>query len=1352
MWLDDDGRFKITDVLHEPPPYTILSHTWGPDAEEVTYQDVKESTGEQKEGWKKLVFCAKRTQERSLKYFWVDTCCIDKRNDAEIATAIRSMFRWYKQAETCFVYLQHEELSLTKRNHDGSEAWKDDFRKCRWFTRGWTLQELIAPQSAHFYTGSVYLGSRSDLGQIIEKITGISKAVWQSQGAGLSRVPQSARIQWMSGRETKVPEDLWYCLIGLCEVSLSPRYGEGKDAARSRLVRKIMKQHGTTALDLTTATSRNINAGDHQVTCLEWLKFDVMETRRTTIQKALLKTCSWILADPAYLSWTQPQALQQHHGFFWIKGKPGAGKSVMVKFLDTHIQKTKNLTDVCISFYFSARGESLEKTFVGMYRSLLWQLLSAVPELQTVLSTVTRLSAESDEILETLQSLLLDACLKLGRRRLYCFVDALDECQEQDVSNLVDFFQDLGQSTIDVGVSVCVCFASRHFPVLDIPTGLRLTLEDSHEHTSDLEKYARHKLKVGTAKQSMWVTEELLSRANGIFLWLILVIDILNKEFTAGRIHDVHERLKSIPQGLTELFKQITQRHSNQMEEHMLCLRWILYAKRPLGLHEFHFAMLAGLPNTKSLQWDRQLLTEDQMLRFLQTASKGLAELTRGTSPKIQFIHESVRDFLLSEDGFDHMRSDIKHTTANAHEILKNCCLRGIEQEAHQACQQALDGEMPCDLTTSNATSAEWKRPLEEPRAKVCQRFPFLDYATTFLLHHANEAAEQISQKEFLEQIDPRISEWASCANLLQRHRINIYKSQPDLVYLCAERDLARLISALHAQEKSLTQDTGQRCTIPLLSALANKAENAARELLRLTGSDHAQDIVQEVLIDNYKGRSAYNRLLEKQLWLQAYENGHYHLSVYLMERQREQIKTLRHRGRALMQEVVLEEAAVKGLYHVVKALLDHGVRPAAGAGILSYSLEGPQYVPLIELQPAVLQGASAHGHVDVVEILLDRVANIDAPTLLYGTALRAAASKGFSDVVKLLLARGADANAESRGGDFCLGSKFFGTALQDASWNGHIEVVRLLLENDVDVNAIGERGTALQIALYQAHIPVVHILLEYGADINTRLGADGMLLRTAAGSATAFSLRVKYLLSQREDAHISVAKRWEILRIAIATGSVDLVQTLLWMERDFCDRREVYANALIAATQHCRPRAIEDLLKHYVEGNSGGSRHVHALRSAAHQGAMDLNRVLSDRGADVGLRSLKALGAASKEYKCRLKIVRLLLQEGADANALQCTYANIAKLELNSPWDDPNTALINAVSNGATDVVEDLLDHGADVFRPSKDGHTAIPIAMAIAMSREGTMDNSTEDHKRIIDLLSNYAKIVGLASNDEE
>ncbi|CZR66414.1 uncharacterized protein PAC_16315 [Phialocephala subalpina] len=218
------------------PPYAILSHTWMAHDQEVTFNDIVKGSGRTKAGHNKIEFCASQAQEDGLEYFWVDSCCIDKSSSAELSTALNSMFKWYRKAKKCYVYL----TDVSTTSSENCDTWKSEFRKSRWFTRGWTLQELLAPKTVEFFSKErSKLGDKSDLEELIHEVTGI--ATEALRGASLSLFTVVDVFSWADGRQTTEPEDKAYSLLGIFNVFLPPIYGEGEGHALRRL-REAVKQ------------------------------------------------------------------------------------------------------------------------------------------------------------------------------------------------------------------------------------------------------------------------------------------------------------------------------------------------------------------------------------------------------------------------------------------------------------------------------------------------------------------------------------------------------------------------------------------------------------------------------------------------------------------------------------------------------------------------------------------------------------------------------------------------------------------------------------------------------------------------------------------------------------------------------------------------------------------------------------------------------------------------------------------------------------------------------------------------------------------------------------------------------
>lgn len=282
---------------HPPlPRYAVLSHTWDdPERDEVTFQEFTQLSQPlspndpvtKKKGFAKIQQTCRLARKSDIKWAWVDTCCIDKSSSAELTEAINSMFRWYAGAAVCYAYLadlepeggqggpsqggkgggseKGEEGKGVKKGEEGKGVKNGDgkigsgvtgedhgehdslaqrvakFAHCRWFTRGWTLQELIAPRRLGFYNRKwEFQGEKTELSAILAEITNIRADVLHDAGL-LPTVPVAQRMSWAASRQTSRVEDMAYCLLGIFDVNMPLLYGEGTKAF-VRLQEEIIKE------------------------------------------------------------------------------------------------------------------------------------------------------------------------------------------------------------------------------------------------------------------------------------------------------------------------------------------------------------------------------------------------------------------------------------------------------------------------------------------------------------------------------------------------------------------------------------------------------------------------------------------------------------------------------------------------------------------------------------------------------------------------------------------------------------------------------------------------------------------------------------------------------------------------------------------------------------------------------------------------------------------------------------------------------------------------------------------------------------------------------------------------------
>ncbi|TKX23483.1 NACHT domain-containing protein 4 [Elsinoe australis] len=574
---------------------------------------------------------------------------------------------------------------------------------------------------------------------------------------------------------------------------------------------------------------------------LDSLSFTQQGSREATIRTALTETCKWMLQREEFTLWLQPNVGDDGHKLLWIKGKPATGKSTLMKFLFQHVKKTRKDATV-VSFFFNARGESLEKNVEGMYRSLLHQLLELIPSLADAFESLRPLSTSlSGGVwpLDRLQHLFKSAIANLQQKTLIVFIDALDECSEDEVRELIDFFDDeLCQVVSSANVDYHTCLSSRHYPHVEIRFGKSIVLESQGEHQEDIAKYIKKKLHIGTSKTSEWIKREILQKASGVFLWVVLVIKILQKEFARGNKHKLQEQLKKIPPDLEELLEDILRREAGDYQDLVTCVQWILFSRRSLTLEELYWAIISA----SCLSSDNPIeVTVGDMTRFVLNASRGFVESTRGKSPVMQFIHESVREYFAnttksSTYGFGPPETFI----GRSHDHLKMCCQ--YFQTYHLSLLPAMAGD--------NAGG----NPSGVPEGLVTSH-GFFAYAVKNIFFHSN-AAEKYgqSQSEFLQLFD--LATWTDLQNRLEKYSTRRYSRGVPLLYVLAEEHAPSLVAtflekAPHAWELVTKTKFGPRGSV-LSAAVASRNVATISHLLRpfhrmisrrLSGSEESSQV-----------------------------------------------------------------------------------------------------------------------------------------------------------------------------------------------------------------------------------------------------------------------------------------------------------------------------------------------------------------------------------------------------------------------------------------------------------------------------------------------------------------------------
>ncbi|KAK0667120.1 hypothetical protein QBC41DRAFT_142394 [Cercophora samala] len=484
-------------------------------------------------------------------------------------------------------------------------------------------------------------------------------------------------------------------------------------AAPSPLERDTDKHMGR------TVKQTLVVASGHEKSEKLWnsLKFGELDARLLMISDNHSETCGWLLTNPDYQAWLDPNLNNEHHGFLWIKGNPGAGKSTIMKFAYSEHFRNRDSKTTVISFFFNARGSLLAHSVVGMYRSLLYHLIRCLPELLSIFGDQTAgyMGSHLDELYEainnnatpdwkvgTLRSFIRLAIENApGDHSLTLFIDALDECDPTEVKEMVEHFEELGNLAMKHNKQLKVCFSSRHYPYIDINHRREMVLEEQAGHDEDITMYINSKLRIGTSVIARQVKEGVQEKARGIFMWVVLVVKMLSDKFSEGEIWRLQQLLEELPSELSQLFHQIINRDGKDLRKLQLSVQWILFAERQLSLVEYYFAVLSGLSPESIKQWDPVQLTEDDMARFLLSSSKGLAEskmrsyIINDDMPKVQFIHESVRGYFF-KDGLKLLWPNANFTEdtlrERSHLQLHTCCHNYLNTLTPHVRQLTFDG------------------------------------------------------------------------------------------------------------------------------------------------------------------------------------------------------------------------------------------------------------------------------------------------------------------------------------------------------------------------------------------------------------------------------------------------------------------------------------------------------------------------------------------------------------------------------------------------------------------------------------------------------------------------------------
>ncbi|EJT73035.1 hypothetical protein GGTG_09886 [Gaeumannomyces tritici R3-111a-1] len=467
-----------------------------------------------------------------------------------------------------------------------------------------------------------------------------------------------------------------------------------------------------------------------------------MHGRENTVKPAHDATCGWLSQHPDIVDWLNAS---DGNDFLWIMGNPGTGKSTVMKFVIDHVRTTHSTPEnlQLLSFFFHNRGVEQEKIVLGLYRTFLYQIIKAKrrhPGLARLLKETQVDPTEVEGVQWTnpfLQRLLFNALNQLfSGDKLVCFVDALDECDSGQARGLVGTLQQARRLAAAAGVNLLICISSRHFPHISVERRYLLVLERIEDHYKDIISYLDTELNIGQGQEQETMRRELIRKSRGSFLWVVLVVASLNEAYDQGLMEALEARMKEIPDDVAKLFASLLNKSGPNQLDTYHCLLWVLCSREPLKVSELYVAILRSRkPPEDILVLKSNLPRIEDMSRFIINCARGLVEiLPQDPSPDafydtpydpiLQFIHETVIDFLSSPNGLTRLDGlEAPEFQPFAHDKIASVCLKYLE-----------------DLLVHN------------PHLGACSSLE--SYSTRFLTSHAGRGA---SVGSFVENLDDRM-------------------------------------------------------------------------------------------------------------------------------------------------------------------------------------------------------------------------------------------------------------------------------------------------------------------------------------------------------------------------------------------------------------------------------------------------------------------------------------------------------------------------------------------------------------------------------------------------------------------
>ncbi|KAF7507851.1 hypothetical protein GJ744_010015 [Endocarpon pusillum] len=1118
-----------------------------------------------------------------------------------------------------------------------------------------------------------------------------------------SQSPASSRTEYVSSHESYerlkncIEQDRWGYVGqgsgGLFPMNTPPSYAN-EDASQAE------KQ------DAEVARKEKENLIKEQNECLRSLAFQELGDRERDVEPALVDTCEWLYENDTYKKW-QSIGVDEHlarPNMIWIKGKPGAGKSTLMKEAVRRAKKqaASNSTIVIEFFFSSRRNIDLEKTPLGLLRTLLHQLLQKDLMLMAEFLPLWRKKRNTlsegwqwhrNELQDFLSSV-FPKIAREGAKDIFFFIDALDECDERSVRDLVNFFKGLSAAP-----NLHTCLSSRHFPHISVANCPEIVVEDANRH--DIEIYVERKLLRGAYERSE-LTTEILGKASGVFLWVALVVNLLNKDIDDGKTaEDIADTLRMVPAQLDDLYKNLLGDLTESERERgraVNLMQWVLLAARPLNLREMQHALafsldprltsFDGLIGSKSYIDDH-----DRLARFIRSHSRGLIEVK---PPHLSFdswcwdfYHSpAYRKLGIDDEAFHSGQVDqFGYPFPRKLDRLRDQFLLAQQLGAQSSLVISAYESDSAEFVSRVLAPATCQRLLSHFRSAAASKTPSGFFSENGTWLDEGDIVSEMRFVEYMVELHPEMG------RVIDHYLTNVSGCQIVQVIHESVREFFLYGQGFGILDSSTTaSDTGERhrslvsiCMRYIgVEDLKDLADGRLARVINRVSLEFASPLFHEIYHPEMGLKTSGRDILMKRTARHAYAfldytatflfyhaikaENHQVIPEELMDALRNEYDTfwkrwmsLQYRDKFSEDTTPLYALCEMHLFLCAAELLNSGANANKKGGLYSY----PIIAALAEARAGVASRDESSNDVEVeirrksesmVRLLLKHGADPNVMSKSGESVLYFAVNTGNPAVVSLLITGGAAVNA-------CDGEGR--TPLHEAACLQSTEIVAMLLSNDAQVQVCDADGnTPLHLAAKRSSLPVVQQLVQAGSIVH-QLNKHGFsALHFAAQSD--HSEIVSYLQDELRSDGGTGGQQRTALHTAAESGSLETISIFLAVGADLeaCDEDQ-------RTPLHVAARWAED-------------------------GAV---RLLLDAGSDVNAVDRHLQTPLHLAAKAGGSTLLALVKEGVNINALD---------------EDDRTSLHIAAKDGTAESVRILLEAGADPRLLDRFGRSARSYARA--------------------------------------